>query len=96
MFRKKHSSHMHAHHPWHTHASHVLTHDFMYARGYTCTHCGRMGHLTKFCYDRIHDSNFANKFVWIRKGANPHRPKKIWVAKSTPILFVIGVDSHMT
>ena len=40
--------------------------------------------------------NFANKFVWVRKGANPLRPKKIWVQKFTPILFDVGVSSHMT
>ena len=26
--------------------------------------------------------------------ANPHGPKKIWVPRSTPILFDIGVGSH--
>ena len=63
---------------------------------YTCTHCGRTGHIAKFCYDSINISNFANKFVWIKKGANPLRPKKMWVQKSTPILVDVGVSSHMT
>ena len=65
----------------------------------TCVHlyhCGRIGHLAKFCYDRIHDSNFANKFVWVSKGANPHEPKKVWVSKATPTLFDIDVGSHTT
>jgi len=52
MFRKKHTPHMHAHPSWHTHAYHAHTHDSMYANVYTCTHCGRKGHLAKFCYDR--------------------------------------------
>ena len=97
MFRKKHAPHMHAHHTWHTHAHHAHTHDSMYAHVYSCTHCGRKGHLAKFCYDRIHISNFANKFVWVRKGANPHGPKRVWVPKTTPpIIFDVGVGSHMT
>ena len=44
----------------------------LYTHVYTCTHCGCKGHLAKFCYDRLNDSNFVNKFVWVRKGANPH------------------------
>ena len=60
-----------------------------------CTHCGHKGHLAKFCYDKIHDVNLATKFVWVRKGANPHRPKRVWVPKTTPI-FYVGVGSHMT
>ena len=52
--------------------------------------------LAKFCYDRIHDLNFANRFVWVRKGANPHGPNKVWVPKSTPIVFDIGVGSYLT
>ena len=87
---------MHAHKPQHTYASHVHTHNTMYAHVYTCTHCGRKGHLTKFCFDRINDSNFANRFVWVRKGANPHGPNKVWVSKSTPITFDVGVGSYMT
>ena len=30
--------------------------------------------LQKFCYDRLNDSKFANKFVWVRKGAIPMDP----------------------
>ena len=74
----------------------MSTHDTMYAHVYTCTHCGRTAYLAKFCYDRIHDSIFANKYVWIRKCVNPHGLKKVWVPKSTPILFVVGVGSHKT
>ena len=81
---------MHAHHTRHTHASHAHAHHTMYAHVYTCTHCGRKGHLVKFYFDRINDSNFANRFVWVRKGANPHGPKRVWVPKNTPILFDVG------
>jgi len=87
---------IHAHKSRHTHASHDHTRDTMYAHVYTYIHCGRTGHLVKFCYDIIHNSNFVNKFVWVRKGANPHGPKKVWVLKFTPISFVVGVSSHKT
>ena len=49
MFRKKHAPHMYAHKTRHTHAHHAHTHDSLYARVYTCTHCGYKGHITKFC-----------------------------------------------
>jgi len=68
----------------------------MYANVYIYTHCERTGHLAKFCYDRIHATNFANKFSWVRKCANPHGSKKIWVPKFIPISVVVGVGSHMT
>ena len=61
-----------------------------------CTRCGRKGHLAKFYFDRINDSNFANRFVWVRKGANPHGPNRVWAPKATLILFDVGVGSHMT
>ena len=51
MFQKKHTLHMHAHPSRHTDASQVHTHDTMYANVYTCTYCGRMRYLAKFCYD---------------------------------------------
>ena len=71
-------------HPLHgIHILIMLTHNFMYANVYTCTHCGRTGHLTKVCYDKINILNFANKFVWVRKCANLQGPKKIWVQKFT-------------
>ena len=88
MFLKKQVPPMHAHHIRHTHAPHVHTHNTMYAHVYTCTHCGRKGHLAKFCYDRIHDSNFINKFVWVRKGANPHGPKRD--GYQNPLLFYLS------
>ena len=93
--RKKQVPLMHAHKPRHTYTSHVHSHNTMYAHVYTCTHCGRKGHLAKFCYDRLNDSNFTNKFVWVRKGTNPHGPNRVWVPKSTPILFNAGVGSHL-
>ena len=96
VFLKKHAPHIHAHKPRHTHAHHAHTHDTMYAHVYTCTHCESKGHLTKFCYDRLNTSNFVNKFVCVRKGANLHGPNKVWVPKVTPILFDVGVGSHMT
>jgi len=95
MFRKKHAPHMHAHKPRHTHTHHAHTHDSMYALVYTCTHCGHKGHLAKFYYDRIHISNFANKFIQVRKGANPHGPNKVWIPKFTPIVLDVGVGSHL-
>ena len=87
---------MHAHPSRHTHAHYAHTYDSMYANVYTCTHCRRKGHLTKFCYDRIHDSNFANKYVWVRKGTNLHGPKKVWVPKFTSVSFVVGLSCHKT
>ena len=96
MFRKKHAPHMHAHKPRYTHAHHVHTHDFMYAHMCTCTHCGRKGHFAKFCYDRIHSSNFAKKFIWVRKGANLLGPNRVWVPKSTPNVFYVGVGFRLT
>ena len=96
MFQKKHTPPMHAHKSRHTHASHTNTHNIMYAHVYTCIHCGRKGHLAKFCYDRVYNVNFASRFVWVRKGANPNGPKRVWVPKATPILFYVGVGSHMT
>ena len=96
IFHKKHAPHIHAHKSRHTHASHVHTHDTIHAHVYTCTHCGHTGHLGKFCFDKINDSNFANKFIWVRKGANPHGSNRVWVPKVTPILFDVGVGSHST
>jgi len=96
MFRKKQVPSMHAHKLRHTHASHVHTYDTRHAHVYAYTHCGRKCHLAKFYYDRIHDVNLANKFVWVRKGANAHGPNRVWVPKTTPIIFDVGVGSHLT
>jgi len=97
LLRKKQvPSFMHAHPPRHTHAPHG--HHHTYAHVYTCTHCGRKGHLAKFCFDRLHVNNLANKkkFVWVRDETNSHGPKRQWVPKTTPPIFDVGVDSHMT
>ena len=40
MFCKKHAPHIHAHKSRYTPASHLHTHDTMYAHVYTCTHYG--------------------------------------------------------
>ena len=85
---------MHAHYTRHTHAPHSHTHNTMYA--HVCTNYGRKGHLAKFCYDHIHVSNLANNFVWVREGTNPHGPKKVWVSKTTPLVYDVGVGSRMT
>ena len=61
-----------------------------------CTHCGLTSHLTKFCYDRLNVVNFASKYVCVRKGANPHRPKKVWVSKFTLIVFDVDMGFHTT
>jgi len=76
IFHKKYVPPMQAHKSWHTHASHVHTHNTMYAHVYTYTHCRRKCHLAKFCYDRLNTLNFTNKFVWVRKGANPMDPMR--------------------
>ena len=95
MFRKKHAPHIYAHHSRHTRAHHAHTYGFMYDHVYTCTHCECTSHIVKFYYYKINALNFANKFVWARKGANPHVPKRVWVPKATPI-FYVGVGSRLT
>ena len=57
---KKHVSDLHAHK---AHTDHA----FMYNKVYTCTHCGRKGYLTRFCYDK---QNIINN-------TNPQELKKI-------------------
>ena len=59
IFRKKYAPHVYTHHTRHAHASHAHTHDSMYAHVYTCIHCGRTDYIARFCYDRIHNSNFC-------------------------------------
>ena len=66
----------------------------MYVHLYT--HYGRKGHLAKFCYDRLNDSNFINRYVWVRKGANPYGSNRVWVPKVTPTLIDVGVGSRLT
>ena len=93
MFRKKQVPHMHVHTPWHTHAHHAHT-PHLYARVYTCTHCGRKGYLAKFYFDRLNFFNFANKNLWVPIVSNPHGPKKLWVPKSPPLVFDVRVGPH--
>jgi len=69
----------------------------MYARVYKYTHCGRKGHLVKFFFDRINSYKFANKNISASIVSNPYEPKKkIWVPKSSPFVFDVGVGSHKT
>ena len=86
---------MHAHPSRHTHAHHGHNHD-MYAHVYTCTHCGRKGHLARFCYDHLHIENLANNLVWVRKDTNPRGPTRKWVPKSTSLIFDVGGGSRIT
>jgi len=75
MFHKKHAPHIHAHKSRHTHTHHTHTHDSLYANMYTCTHCGRMGHLIKFCYDRIHIQILQISLFGLRKVLTPMDPR---------------------
>ena len=81
----KHSTRSHKH-------AHTHNHAFMYNSGriYICTHCGRKGHLEKFCYAK---NNVKNKFVWVRPGSNPKGATKIWVPKDPPIVDETGGSS---
>ena len=88
---------MHNTHIMHAHfARHDHTHTHMHFRVYKCTHCDRKGHLVKFCYDKINALNFANKHDWVPYNANPQGLKRKWVPKSLPLVFDVGVGSHMT
>ena len=68
----------------------------MHPKVYKCTNCGRKGHLAKFCFDKMHHINFANKNVWVPYKANPQGPKRKWVPKSPPFVFDVGEGSHTT
>ena len=57
---------------------------------------GRKGHLAKFYYDKVNSINFVNKNIWVPNNANPRGPKRKWVPKSLPLLFDVGVGSHLT
>ena len=59
---------------------------------YHCSHCDRKSHLAKFCHDKL---NILNKNVWVRNGTNLSRPKKVWVPKSTPVVFDYGLSQDM-
>ena len=90
---------MHAHNPWHTYAHyahHDHTHSRMHARVYKCTHCGRKGHLAKFCFNKVNSINFANNNIWVPYDANLRGPKRKWVPKFSPFVFDVGMGSHMT
>jgi len=51
-----------------------------------CTLVHIVDHLAKFCYDRLNDLNFANKFVWVRKDANPHGPNRVALTSGSSAL----------
>ena len=95
LFQKKQVTHVHVHLLRNTPHTHH-THTFIYARVYTCTYCGCKGHLTKFCYDRLNISNFANKNVWVSNVTDPREPQKIWVPKFSPLFFYVGIGSQKT
>jgi len=92
MFRKKptlssHTSHIsHASHAHHVHHNNHTHHAFMYANVYNCTFCGRKGHISKFCYDRL---NMSNTSIWVKK-TNTTRPKRMWVPKSSQCHVDVG------
>ena len=54
------------------------------------------GHLAKFCFDKLHHVNFANKNFWVPYKTNPQGPKRKWVPKSPPFVFDVGEGSHKT
>jgi hypothetical protein len=62
-----HAPHTHTHHNDHSH------HAVMYNNVYLCSFCGRKGHVSRFCYDRL---NIRNNQVWIKK-TNKSGPYKI-------------------
>ena len=89
MFPKGKTQRKHTTHTSNTHHTHQHKHAFMYEKVYTCAHCGRKGHLAKFCYAKLY---LQNKIVWVRESTNPIGPKKIWVLKNTQNLINTGVS----
>jgi len=77
----------HAHNAHHAHNVHHAHHVFMYAKVYSCTYCGRKGHLAKFYYDKL---NVSNNHAWVQK-TNILGPKKIWVSKLASLLNDISM-----
>ena len=76
-------------------ARHDHTHTHKHPKVYKCTHCDRKGHLAKFCFDKLHHINFANKKnFWAPYKANPRGPKRKWVPKPPPCVFDVGEGSH--
>jgi len=68
MFSKGKTQRKHTSHASNTHHTHQHKHAFMYGKVYTCAHCGRKGHLAKFCYAKL---NMQNKNIWVRESATP-------------------------
>ena len=94
LFSKKQTPHAYAHHHAYAHFAHYdHTHTHMHARVYKCTHCGRKGHLAKFCFNK-EPKHFANKNVPYK--ANPQGPKRKWVPKYPPFVCDVGAGSHKT
>ena len=88
---------MHITHGTYAHfAHHDHTHSHMHARVYKCTHCGHKSHLARFFFDRLNHVNFVNNNVWLPYDANPRGPERKWVPKFLPLVFDVGVGSHMT
>ena len=75
-------------HPTHTHTHHA----FMYRKVFTCSFCGRKGHVANFCYDRLNSSRHN---IWVRN-TNFQGPKKIWVPKSMNLLNNVGTFQSPT
>ena len=91
MFKKKTTHSLHTSHTPHTHNGHQGDHShhaYMYANVYSCSFCGRKGHVSKFCYDRL---NVRNNQVWVKK-TNPTGPKRIWVPKSPHLIGDVGTS----
>jgi hypothetical protein len=77
-----------ASHNSHTHKSNHSHHAYMYTNVYKCAFCGRKGHISKFCYDRL---NVRNNNTWVKK-TNTSGPKSIWVPKSSQKIVDIGTN----
>ena len=61
----------------------MLTHMILFMLMYKLVHIVEVwATLQSFVMIEIHALNFASKHVCVRKGANSHRPKKVWVPKS--------------
>ena len=110
LFSNKQAPHVHAHHHAFAYVTrHDHTHTHKHPKVYKCTHCGRKGHLAKFCFDKLHHVNFANKNILkfvkepkhfanknVPYKANPQGPKRKWVPKPPPCVFDVGEGSHTT
>ena len=85
LFSKKQTPHVHAH-PHHAYVEHhAHTHTHKHTKVYTCTHCGRKGHLRKFCYERLNVLIFdKNKNAWVPYKTNPRTQENM--GTKTPTL----------